>query len=100
MKIINLSIAALLVLLITALLSATWALAAEHLIPEPYPGALGGHALEPASPGPAGTPRLLPQPAPQAYGPHAAATPRSGQYRNPYPWTSWCNGASSCSTLR
>jgi hypothetical protein len=97
-------------LTLAALLLATPAFAAQQLIPEPYPGLLGGNAQEsdPTGPPPLGAPQqLVPEPAPQAKGPNALDDPptiRRSRHqhlmRHPYRRQDWCNGASSCTILR
>ncbi len=85
------------------------AFAAQQLMPEPYPGQLGGNAQESQ---PSGAPdgehqELVPEPAPQAKGPDAlddpqpaAASPHQRLRAHPYRRQDWCGGDSSCSILR
>ncbi len=94
-------------LALATLLLATQALAQQQLIPAPYPGQMGGNAQETQGPSSSYHQQLVPQPAPQAYGPGAQDNPQTTQVGghqqirpDPYRLDTWCNGASSCSTLR
>jgi hypothetical protein len=94
---------------LAAILSASPALAAQQLMPAPYPGQLGGNAQEsqPSGSGGSAHQELVPEPAPQAKGPDALDDPQplagsthQQMQRHPYRRQDWCNGANSCSIER
>ena len=96
-------------LALAAALFATPAFAAQQLLPEPYPGQLGGNAQEsqPFNPTLGAPQELVPEPAPQAKGPDALDDPRpvtarrhQHLIRTPYRRQDWCNGTGTCSILR
>ncbi len=96
-------------LVLAACLLATPAFAAQQLIPEPYPGQLGGNAQEsqPLNPSGGAHQELVPQPVPQAKGPDALDDPQTMQGNrhqqmrpHPYRRQDWCNGTGTCSILR
>jgi hypothetical protein len=94
---------------LAAILFASPALAAQQLMPAPYPGQLGGNAQEsqPSGSGSDTHQQLVPEPAPQAKGPDAlddpstvTGAPHQQMQPHPYRRQDWCNGANSCSIER
>jgi hypothetical protein len=94
---------------LAAILFASPAFAAQQLMPEPYPGQLGGNAQEsqPSGSGGGAHQELVPEPAPQAKGPDAlddlrplASSQHQQMVPHPYRRQDWCNGANSCSIER
>ena len=97
------------ILLLALSLLTTPSFAAQQLMPEPYPGQLGGNAQEsqPSGITDGAHQELVPEPVPQAKGPDAldnpeptAGSPHQHLRAHPYRRQDWCGGASTCSILR